>query len=133
MRVADWDETEDVRVVGDDERRTQTWEWLVVVGRRASDDLVQKVEHRLHALTNDNGAHSSVVEQQHVDAVVAVAAAVSVVAVPPLANDTALVFAVAEAAPGVEVPLPAVVAVAVAALKALVAAEDVPVVEPVAA
>lgn len=121
MRVADWDETENARVVGDDERRTRTWEWLAVVGRRASDDLVQKVEHRLHALTNDSGAHSAVVEQQHVDAVVAVAAAVNVVAAPPLANDTALVFAVAEAAPGVEVPPPPA------------AAEDVPAVEPVAA
>lgn len=121
MRLADWDETENVRVVGDDERRTRTWEWLlvvVVVGCRAWDDLVQKVEHKLR------GGHS---------AVVAVAAAVRVVAAPPLANDTALVFAVAEAAPGVEVPPPAVAAVAAAASKALAAAEDVPAVEPVAA
>jgi hypothetical protein len=117
MRVADWDETENARVVGGDERRPRTREWLLVVGCHALDDLVQKVEHRLHALTNDSGAHSAV------DAVVAVAAAVSVVAAPPLANDTALVFAAAEAAPGVEVPPPAVVA----------AGEDVPAVEPVAA
>ena len=91
---------------------------MVVVGRRASDDLVQKVGHRLH------GGRSAVVEQQSVDAV---DVAVSVVAAPPVANDTALVSAVAEAAPGVEVPP------AAAALKALVAAEHVPAVEPVAA
>ena len=96
---------------------------MVVVGRRASDDLVQKVGHRLR------GGHSAVVEQQSVDAVDAVVVAVSVVAAPPVANDTALVSAVAEAAPGVEVPP----AAAAAALKALVAAEHAPAVEPVAA
>jgi hypothetical protein len=115
MQVADWDGTENARVVGDDERRTRVWEWVVVVGCRASDDLVQKVEHRLHALTKDSRPHSVVV--------VAAAAAVSVVAAPPLTNDTALVFAVAEAAPGIKVPPPAVVA----------AGEDAPAVEPVAA
>jgi hypothetical protein len=81
-------------------------------GMSCTGDLVQKVKHRLHTLTNDSRPHS---------AVLAAAAAVSAVAVPPLTNDTALVFAVA--APRIEIPPPAVVA----------AGEEAPAVEPVAA